>query len=75
MSAPDEALEAAALIGGTDGETREVVERLLAEAGIDCFIEGSAVYAVQVRSRDLGRAREILASAAELEGRWIRFDG
>jgi hypothetical protein len=69
----DDALEGVAVIGANDHETRAIVERLLAAAGIDCFIEGSVVYSVQVRSRDAVRAHEILTSSAELKGRWIQF--
>lgn len=68
----DDELAGAALIGASDHETRAIVERLLAAAGIDCFIEGSVVYSVQVRSRDIVRARKILTSSAELKGHWIQ---
>jgi hypothetical protein len=66
-------LVGAALIGATDEEARAIVERLLAAAGIENFIEGSVVYSVQVRRRDLARAREILRSSSELKGHWIQF--
>lgn len=52
---------------------RALVERLLDAAGIDSFIEGSVVYSVQVRRRDLVRAREILGSSTELKDHWIQF--
>jgi hypothetical protein len=69
----DEELAGAALIGATDVEARAIVERLLGEAGIDCFIEGSVVYSVQVHRPDLARAREILRSSSELKDHWIQF--
>lgn len=69
----DDELVGAALIGGTDDEARRIVEGLLGAAGIDYFIGGSVVYSVQVRSRDLARAREILRSSGELKNHWIQF--
>jgi hypothetical protein len=70
---PDRELASAALIGATDTEARAIVERLLSAEGIDCFIEGSVVYSIQVPSVDVARAREILESSSELEGHWIQF--
>jgi hypothetical protein len=69
----DDELAGAAVIGATDHEARAIVERLLAAAGIDYFIEGSVVYSVQVRRRDLVRAREILRSSTDLKDHWIQF--
>lgn len=66
-------LAGAAVVGATDDETQVIVERELAAAGIESFFEGSVVYSVQVRARDLARAREILRSSIELKGRWIQF--
>ncbi len=71
----DDELVGAAVVGATDQEARAIVERELALAGIDCFIEGSVVYSVQVRSRDLARAREILRSSLDLKDHWIQFPG
>jgi hypothetical protein len=69
----DEELAGAALIGATDLEALAIVERLLGAAGIDYFIEGSVVYSVQVRPRDLALASEILRSSSELKDHWIQF--
>jgi hypothetical protein len=69
----DDELVGTALIGATDEEARAIVERLLDAARIEHFIEGSVVYSVQVRPRDLVRAREILRSSTELKGHWIQF--
>jgi hypothetical protein len=69
----DNELAGAAVIGATDHEARAIVERLLAAAGIDHFIEGSVVYSVQVRPRDLVRAREILRSSTDLKDHWIQI--
>jgi hypothetical protein len=69
----DGELVGAALIGATDLGARAIVERLLGTAGIDYFIEGSVVYAVQVHPPDLARAREILGSSSELKDHWIQF--
>jgi hypothetical protein len=69
----DDELVGAAVIGATDEEARGIVERLLAAAGIDSYIEGSVVYHVQVRPSDLERVRAILRSSTELEDHWIQF--
>lgn len=69
----DDDLVTAAMIGGTDHEAQAIVERELAAAGITCFVEGSVVYGVQVRSHDLIRAREILAASSELRDHWFEF--
>jgi hypothetical protein len=69
---PDD-LVTAAMVSATDPEAQAIVERDLAAAGIACFLEGSVVYGVQVRSRDLTRAREILAASSELRNHWHQF--
>jgi hypothetical protein len=61
------------MIGGTDQEARAIVERELAAAGITCFVEGSVVYGVQVRSQDVARAREILTASRKLKDHWVQF--
>lgn len=70
---PDDELAGVAVIGAGDETAQAIVERLLAAAGIDCAVEGSVVYDVQVRSADLARAREILESSPELQKHWIQF--
>jgi hypothetical protein len=70
---PDDELAGVAVLGADDEMARAIVERLLAAAGIDCAIEGSVVYAVQVRPPDVARAEEILRSAPELQEHWIQF--
>jgi hypothetical protein len=69
----DDDLVTAVLIGGTDQGALAIAERELAAAGIPCFVEGSVVYSVQVRSQDVGRAREILTASRELKDHWIQF--
>lgn len=71
-SEPDQ-LQTVAMIGGTDEETRRIVEDALNSIGVRSFIEGSVVDAVQVYHRDYARARETLRSDSRLAGRWIRY--
>jgi hypothetical protein len=69
---PDQ-LQTVAMIGGTDEETRRIVEEALNSIGVKSFIEGSVVDAVQVYHRDYARARAALQSDSRLAGRWIRY--
>ena len=62
-----------ALVGGTDHETQAAIEGVLGAAGIECFLEGSAVYNVQVHPEDRQRAIDILKSSNDLKGHWIQF--
>jgi hypothetical protein len=62
-----------AMIGGTDEQTRSIVEGVLESIGIPSFIEGSVVYAVQVPRADHVRARDALRAEPRLAGRWIQY--
>ena len=68
-----EQLSTVAQIGGTDEETRLIVEDALKVAGVPCFIEGSVVYAVQVYRRDQVRAHDALKADPRLADRWIIY--
>jgi hypothetical protein len=72
-SPADDELAVAALVGGTDRDAQAIVERELAAAGIECFLEGSVVYGVQVRAADVARAVDVLRSSAGLTGHWIEY--
>jgi 3'-phosphoadenosine 5'-phosphosulfate sulfotransferase len=61
------------LIGGTDTETRAIVEQVLASISIPSVIEGSAVYGVQVHSQHRERAREALRAEPRLVGHWMEY--
>ncbi|HEX8642402.1 MAG TPA: hypothetical protein VF702_00650 [Allosphingosinicella sp.] len=61
------------VVGALDREAQSLVEQELASAGIDCFIEGSVVYGVQVRSTDADRARQILEGLQALQDHWVEF--
>jgi hypothetical protein len=61
------------MIGGTDAQTRAIVEEVLTSIGVPSVIEGSAVYGVQVHGRDRERARQALRGDARLTGRWIQY--
>jgi hypothetical protein len=69
---PDQ-LRTVAMIGGTDEETRKIVEAALKSIGITSFIEGSAVYAVQVNRRDYPSAYKALKADPRLKDRWITY--
>jgi hypothetical protein len=73
QSNPPGDLVTIAVIGGTDADTRAIVEDVLKAAGIPCFIEGSAVYGIQVPRPDHERARELLRAEPRLAGRWIQY--
>lgn len=62
-----------AMIGGTDGDTRAIVEGVLAAAGIACVIEGSVVYGIEVARTDHARALALLRAEQQLAGRWIQY--
>jgi hypothetical protein len=68
-----ELLVGVALLAPSDRRAHAIAERELAAVGIDCVIEGSVVYSVQVRARDQARAREILSASTDLQGHWIQF--
>jgi len=69
---PDQ-LVTIAMIGGTDEETRMIVEDVLNFIGVSSFIEGSVVYAVQVYHRDHTRALEALKADPRFADRWIIY--
>lgn len=60
---------------GADEEARAIVERELAAAGIESFIEGSVVFGCQVDAADAPRAREILLASQPLKDHWVEFPG
>jgi hypothetical protein len=66
-------LQTVAMIGGVDEETRMIVEDALKSAGVPVFIEGSAVYAVQVHRRDYALAHKALKAEPRLADRWISY--
>jgi hypothetical protein len=72
-SGPEDELVTVAMIGGADQETRSIVEEALKSIGVPSYIEGSAVYGVQVHRRDYQRAREALRAEGRLAGRWIEY--
>ncbi len=69
---PDQ-LVTIAMIGGTDEETRKIVEDALKSIGAPSFTEGSVVYGVQVFHRDSQRATEALKSDPRLADHWIIY--
>jgi hypothetical protein len=72
-AAASDPLVTVAVIGGTDVETRTIVEEVLASLGIAPVIEGSAVYGVQVHSQQEKRARDALRTEPRLANHWIQF--
>ena len=72
-AAASDPLVTIAMIGGTDAQTRAIIEEVLTSIGVPSVIEGSAVYGVQVHGRDSERARQALRGDARLTGRWIQY--
>jgi hypothetical protein len=62
-----------ALIGGTDVQTRTIVEDVLESLAIPSVMEGSAAYGVQVSSQHRQRATAALRAEPRLAGHWIQF--
>jgi hypothetical protein len=58
---------------GTDPKRYGMVEQVLKEKGIDCYMGGSILYDVYVSTNHLTEAKKVLQEDPRLKHEWIRF--
>lgn len=70
----DESFVSIGTVDGGDTETQDIIESVLATEQIECYFDGSVLYDLHVKKRDVTSALELIKRSRELQGKNIELN-